>query len=178
MAVDDPEPAGTCEQSPIVASFADFYDAHYVALVRLATALVGRADVAEELVQDSFMALHARWARVSRYDAPDMWMRRVVLNRSLSTQRRRTTELRLLARLARQRPRSAEPPVTPDTEIWRLVAALPKRQAQVIALMFVEDLSVREVASVLECDENTVRTHYRRARIALASQLGLEEDGA
>ena len=47
-------------------------------------------------------------------------------------------------------------------------------QAQVIALMFVDDLSVAEIAAVLECEENTVRTHLRRARQALAARLSLE----
>ena len=63
-----------------------------------------------------------------------------------------------------------------DDEIWQAVAALPKRQAQVIALMFVDDLSVSEIAAVLECEENTVRTHLRRARQSLASRLGLEDE--
>jgi RNA polymerase sigma factor (sigma-70 family) len=176
MVVDDPDPTGSCEETPAAESFSDFYEAQYRSVLTLAAALVGRWDVAEELVQDSFMALHARWARVSRYDAPDLWLRRVVLNRSRSTLRRRSTELRLLRRLARQRERAAEPSSSDDA-VWRAVAALPKRQAQVMALMFVDDLSVTEIAALLECDENTVRTHYRRARIALASRLGLEEDG-
>ncbi len=99
------------------------------------------------------------------------------MNRSLSARRRRSTEIRLLGRLARQREHHGEPP-THDDEVWRAVADLPKRQAQVMVLMFVGDFSVREIASVLECDENTVRTHYRRARLTLAARLGLEEEGA
>jgi DNA-directed RNA polymerase specialized sigma24 family protein len=178
MAVDDPEPAETCEQTPVVASFSDFYEAQYGAVLAVAAALVGRWDVAEELVQDSFMALHARWSRVSRYEAPELWLRRIVLNRAFSTLRRRSTELRLLGRLAGQRTRHGEPPPVPDGDVWRAVSELPKRQAQVIALMFVDDLSVREIATVLECDENTVRTHYRRARLTLASRLGLPEEGS
>jgi RNA polymerase sigma factor (sigma-70 family) len=176
MAVDDPEPAGTCEQTAAVASFTDFYEAQYRPVVAIAAALVGRWDVAEDLVQDSFMALHARWSRVSRYEAPELWLRRVVINRAFSALRRRSTELRLLGRLARQRPRDGEPPPVPHDEVWRAVAELPKRQAQVMALMFVDDRSVREIATVLECDENTVRTHYRRARLTLAAQLDLEEE--
>lgn len=57
-------------------SFEDFYEAQYRAVVRLAAALVGRWDVAEELVQDAFIALYPRWARISRYEAPDAWLRR------------------------------------------------------------------------------------------------------
>jgi RNA polymerase sigma-70 factor (ECF subfamily) len=178
MVVDDAGPVGSDDQPIRIVSFPAFYEAEYRAMVRLAAALVGRWDVAEELVQDAFVSLHGRWDQVSRYESPEGWLRRVVLNRSVSALRRRAVEVRLLGRLSRLRERQAElPPV--ESEIWRAVAALPKRQAQVIALMFVDDLSVSEIASVLECEENTVRTHLRRARQSLATRLSLEvEEGS
>jgi len=173
MVVDDAGALGSDEFSVTVESFAAFYEAEYRRMVRLAVALVGRRDVAEELVQDAFLTLHARWDRVSRYESPEGWLRRVVLNRSVSALRRRAVEVRLVARLSRVRDTHVESPRVED-EIWREVAALPRRQAQVVALMFVDDLSVREVAAVLECEENTVRTHLRRARQTLAARLNLE----
>jgi RNA polymerase sigma-70 factor (ECF subfamily) len=173
MVVDDAGALGSDDLSVTIESFPDFYEAEYRAMVRLAVALVGRRDVAEELVQDAFVALHGRWEQVSRYESPEGWLRRVVVNRSVSALRRRAVEVRLLARLSRIRDRHAEP-IEVEDEIWREVAALPKRQAQVIALMFVDDLNVREVAAVLECEENTVRTHLRRARQTLATRLSLE----
>jgi RNA polymerase sigma-70 factor (ECF subfamily) len=175
MVVDDPDPAGPWEGPIGSVSFTEFYEVQYRAVVRLAAAVVGRWDIAEELVQDAFVALHGRWVRVSQYESPEQWLRRVVLNRSLSALRRRAVEVRLLARLSRQRERHVEVP-SAEGEIWRAVAALPKRQAQAIALMFVDDLSVGEIASVLECDETTVRTHLRRARQSLAQRLSLEEE--
>jgi RNA polymerase sigma-70 factor (ECF subfamily) len=156
-------------------SFEEFYAAQYAAVVRLAAALVGRWDVAEELVQEAFIALYPRWKRVSRYDAPDAWLRRVVLNRSLSTLRRRAVEARVTARLARHRA-DAEDLRVGDADVWQAVSELPKRQAQVIALVFLEDRSVAEVASILECGENTVRTHLGRGRRALARRLAVEEE--
>jgi RNA polymerase sigma factor (sigma-70 family) len=181
MVVDGTNPDGAnpgrAGDLPAVESFAAFYEAHYRPAVRLSAALVGRWDLAEELVQDAFVAMHGRWEHVSQYDAPEAWLRRVVLNRSLSSLRRRTTEVRLIGRLSRQRERNVESPA-PESEIWKAVAALPKRQAQVMALMFIDDLSSAEIASVLECDENTVRTHYRRARLSLAARFGVEEEGS
>ena len=173
--MDDTEPVGTGDHSVRIVSFPAFYEAEYRAMVRLATALVGRRDVAEELVQDAFVSLHGRWDQVSKYQSPEGWLRRVVINRSMSALRRRAVEVRLLGRLSRLRERhSASPEV--EGEIWQAVAALPKRQAQVIALMFVDDLTVTEIAAVLECEENTVRTHLRRARQSLAAHLGLEDE--
>jgi RNA polymerase sigma-70 factor (ECF subfamily) len=170
------EDAGALEPDALsvdVESFSAFYEAEYRKMVRLAVALVGRQDVAEELVQDAFVTLHGRWNRISQYESPEGWLRRVVLNRSLSALRRRAVEVRLLARLSRTRDAHAESPEI-DDEIWREVARLPKRQAQVVALTFVDDLDVHEIAAVLECEENTVRTHLRRARMTLATRLSLE----
>jgi len=178
MAVDEAGPVASGDPSVGIVSFPAFYEAEYRAMVRLAVALVGRWDVAEELVQDAFVTLHGRWDQVSTYESPEGWLRRVVLNRSVSVLRRRAVEVRLLGRLSRLRERHAESPQV-EGEIWRAVAELPKRQAQVIALMFVEDLTVGEIAAVLECEENTVRTHLRRARQTLATRLSLEhEEGA
>jgi RNA polymerase sigma factor (sigma-70 family) len=175
MVVDDADPVGSNDLPIRIVSFSAFYEAEYRAMVRLAVALVGRRDVAEELVQDAFVSLHGRWDRVSKYESPEGWLRRVVINRSMSALRRRTVEVRLLGRLSRLRERSSEMPDV-EGEIWQAVAALPKRQAQVIALMFVDDLSVTQIAAVLECEENTVRTHLRRARQSLAARLGLEDE--
>jgi len=161
-------------QEPAVVSFDAFYTAQYRPMLRLAGALVGRWDIAEELVQDAFVALHRRWDRVSRYDSPIDWLRRVVSNRAISLLRRRATEVRVLTRLARQRDGSVDPPAA-QHPVWAAMAALPKRQAQVMALMFVDDLSVAQVAVVLQCSENTVRTHLRRARLALAERLEVKD---
>lgn len=152
-----------------------FYRAEYAAVVRLAYALTGRRDLAEELAQDGFLAAHRRWSSLSRYEQPAGWVRRVVTNRCVSTARRHATELRLVARLSRERAADVEGQVV-DDDLWALVRRLPRRQAQVLALSFLEDRSVGDVALVLGCGEESVRTHLRRGRRALARQLKTEDD--
>jgi RNA polymerase sigma factor (sigma-70 family) len=155
-----------------VTSFEDFYAAEYAGVVRLAVALTGRADVAEELAQESFVAAYRRWSRVAMLDDPAGWVRRVVTNRCVSSGRRYVTELRLLVRLRHQRPSEIDhEPI--DDELWAAVRSLPRRQAQVVALIFVEDRSVADIARLLGCGEETVRTHLRRGRQAVAQRLGL-----
>jgi RNA polymerase sigma-70 factor (ECF subfamily) len=153
--------------------FDGFYAAEYPAAVRLAFVLTGRRDLAEEQAQEAFLAAHRRWDRIAGYDDPAGWVRRVVVNRSLSVLRRRTTEVRLAARLRRER--LAEPALEPaDEALWAAVRSLPRRQAEVLALAFVEDRSVADIAAVLGCGEATVRTHLRRGRLAVAANLGLD----
>jgi RNA polymerase sigma-70 factor (ECF subfamily) len=152
-------------------SFEALYARTYAPVVRLAFTLTGRRDLAEELAQDAFLAAHRNWSRIAGYDDPAAWVRRVVANRSVSSGRRHVTSLRLLARLSSERP--PEPALDPDAdELWAAVRALPRRQAQVLALTYLEDRSTAEVAAVLGCGEETVRTHLRRGRATLASRLG------
>lgn len=156
-----------------VRSFEEFYVAEYAGVVRLAAAMTGRRDVAEELAQESFVVAYRRWSRVSSLDDPGAWVRRVVANRCVSSGRRYVTELGMLARLRRERPRSLDDDGLGDDELWAVVRSLPRRQAQVLALAFVEDRSVADIAQILGCGEETVRTHLRRGRRAVGERLGV-----
>lgn len=156
-------------------AFDSFYRREYPGVVRLAFTLTGRLDVAEELAQDSFLACHRRWDRISRYEDPLAWVRRVATNRCISSGRRHVTEIRLLAKLGRERP--VAPPSTESSDgLWDAVRQLPKRQAQVVALAFVEDLDVKTIAGTLGIGEESVRTHLRRGRMALSARLREEPD--
>lgn len=155
--------------------FAAFYRSNYGPVVRLAFTLTGRRDLAEELAQDAFLAAHRNWSKVSGFDDPPAWVRRVVANRCVSSGRRHVTSLRLMARLARERPDT--PALSDDAEeLWAAVRTLPKRQAQVLALAFLEDRSVADIAAILGCGEATVRTHLRRGRAAMAERLRVGPD--
>jgi RNA polymerase sigma-70 factor (ECF subfamily) len=63
-----------------------------------------------------------------------------------------------------------------DETFWQAVRRLPARQAQVIALFYFDDMSVSDIARVLEMSDGSVKTHLSRGREAVAKQLQLEED--
>lgn len=145
-------------------------------LVGLAYALSGSRSVAEDLAQEALLAAYRKWDEVSRLDNPGAWVRRVIANRAVSLIRRRVTEAKHLVKLAADR-HSGDLEVSSDTEwIWQQVRRLPKRQAQVIALRYYDDLSLAEIAAVLGCSKETVNTHLRRARATLARRLALPGD--
>jgi RNA polymerase sigma-70 factor (ECF subfamily) len=62
-------------------------------------------------------------------------------------------------------------------EFWATVRKLPKRQAQVIALHYLDDLRITEIAEILECSPNTVKVHLHKGRKKLADRLGVETGG-
>lgn len=146
-------------------------------LRRLTFARTGSWAAAEDIVQDVLSDAHRRWHVIGTYDDPSAWARRAVLNRAASWHRRRGREQRALARLA-GRPSSPTPgePTLADTALWDAVRALSDRQAEVVLLLWFEDRPVAEVARTLGCGEDTVRTHWRRARARLADALGETDD--
>lgn len=153
-----------------VLAFEAFYQREYADAVRLAFALTGRRDLAEELAQDCFLACLRHWDRISGYEDPAGWVRRVLTNRCVSSGRRHVTEVRLLVRLRHERPRT--PSLSePSDQLWDAVRQLPRRQAQVLALAFAEDLDVQEIAATLGIGEESARTHLRRGRAAVAARL-------
>jgi RNA polymerase sigma factor (sigma-70 family) len=160
----------TARDQPDGVTFDELYRREFRALVALAYGLCGSRSAAEELVQEAFLAAHRRWERIGAYDDPSAWLRRVVVNQSLSAVRRRVAEARAMARLGGRR-------VLPDTlperdeAVWRAVRALPDRQAQAVALYYVDDQSVAEIAEILRCAEGTVKAHLHKARQSLARVL-------
>ena len=145
-------------------------------MVGLAYALSGSRSGAEDLAQEAFLAAHRRWDHVGRFERPDAWVRRVVANLSVSSFRRRVVEAKAYARIAMGSGENLPELSVDDVEFWRAVRSLPRRQSQVIALHYLEDMSVLEVARVLDMAEGTVKKHLYDARRTLADRLGLEED--
>jgi len=156
--------------------FEDFYMREYFAVVGLAYALSGSRWAAEDLAQEAFIAAHRDWDRISAYDRPGAWVRRVVANLSVSAFRRRVAEAKALARIAFGQAAEVPDLASDDPEFWAAIRALPRRQAQVVALHYLEDRSIAEVAEILDVTHGTVKRHLHDGRAALARRLAREEE--
>jgi RNA polymerase sigma factor (sigma-70 family) len=158
--------------------FDAFFRGQYRSVTGLAFVLCGDVDRAEDLAQEAFVAAHRSWERISRYDDPGAWVRRVVANKATSLRRTRSAEARALSKLGGPRA-VAESDLHLGVEgaaVWCAVRSLPRRQAQVVALTFLDDLDISEVAHILQCGEATAKTHLRRAKATLAVRLGLDTE--
>lgn len=142
-------------------------------LVALAWTLTGDLGTAEEVAQDALHATWQAWDRGIRH--PEAWARRVVTNRAIDRVRRSARERRALGVVGTQPDPTVELPTT-DHEFWDAVRALPGRQAQAIALHYLEDRPVAEIAEILECTAATVKVHLHRGRRALADALAPTTD--
>jgi len=171
------EPALTTVIDPVaVTDFDDWYRGEYRAVVALVYTLSGSRGASEELAQDAFMEAHRRWHSISGYENPGAWVRKVAMNKARSRLRRRGAEARAYARhLVLDRPLPEELP-EPADHFWAEVRSLPRQQARVVALHYLEDRSVDEIAEILDISPGTVKTHLHRGRATLAIRLYLEHE--
>ncbi len=152
--------------------YAAFFRRELHGLVALAAA-IGGTERAEEIAQEAMLRAHKEWDRISRYDKPGAWVRRVTMNLATSARRRRGSEARALRRVAARRQLDAPPPEVDG--FWALVRLLPERQAAAVALHYLSDLSIAEIAATLGCAEGTAKAHLHSARRALADHLRNQE---
>lgn len=146
-------------------SFDGLFAARRVPMVRLATLLVGSAAIAEEVVQDAFVAVSERWDAVDR---PDAYLRTSVVNGCAGVLRRRTIEQRYQA--ARLEVADSEIPEQ-LIDLRTALDRLTDRQRLVVVLRYFADLRDEEIAETLGVRPGTVRSLAHRAIAALREEM-------
>jgi RNA polymerase sigma-70 factor (sigma-E family) len=148
-------------------AFAWLFRDEYPAIVRTAYLMLGDRAAAEDVAQEAFVRLYGRWRKVSRYDRPGAWVRRVAI-REASRARRRPRALALEP----EQPGIAQ--AGSDLDLRRALLSLPPNQRAAIVLHYLEDLPVARVAELMGVATSTAKVHLHRARKRLAGLLGEE----
>ena len=152
------------------------YGSHYRTLVRLSALLVRDVCTAEEVVQDSFVAMHASWRRLRDTDKALSYLRQSVVNRSRSVLRHRVVVDRNAPKPPPLAP-SAEQGAISQFERTAVVSALrklPARQREAIVLRYYADLSEAQIASTMGISRGAVKSHTARGMSSLRTVLELE----
>jgi RNA polymerase sigma-70 factor (sigma-E family) len=136
-------------------TFDDLYASAYADMVRLAYLMVDSNAVAEELVQDAFVRVHAKWRSI---DHPRAYLRAAVVNACRNERRRR----KVARRVAATSPVDAVDDARPDLLSDALARLSPDRRAALV-LRYYEDLPVDEVAVILGVAPGTVKSMVHRA---------------
>ncbi|MEV4416639.1 sigma factor-like helix-turn-helix DNA-binding protein [Catellatospora sp. NPDC049609] len=145
--------------------FAEFYLSGKDAVFRAVLAAGGDRAGAEDAVAEAYARACARWETVRVHPNPTAWVLRTAFNFRRSVWRRLRREV-----LGDLPDRPAAVP-EPGGGLRRELAALPRRQREVVALRLVADLSVAETAELLGIAEGTVNSHLHRAVQSLRHQL-------
>jgi RNA polymerase sigma-70 factor (ECF subfamily) len=147
----------------------DLYAGSYRRLVVQLYAVTGDLGEAQEAVQEAFIRVLSDPGRLTGLVNPESWLRRVAVNVARSRYRRR----RLLDTLLRRvEPPAAAPDLSPDHVVMMAaLRRLPRGQRDALALHYLADLPVDEVARTLDVSSGTVKSRLARGRVALAAIL-------
>jgi RNA polymerase sigma-70 factor (sigma-E family) len=150
------------------------YLAHYRSLVKLAALLVCDLAAAEEIVQDSFVAVHSTWGRQQPdADLALSRLRRSVVDRSRRVLRHRAVADELAPTIVPDRP-PLVPRQGPELERSAFISALwtlPARQREVVVLRYFSDLPESQVASATGMSRSAVKANAARALSSLRAEL-------
>jgi RNA polymerase sigma-70 factor, ECF subfamily len=157
---------------------ADF-DTFYVATVRRVVlylyAACGDRSEAQDVAQEAFARAWQHWSRVAGYDDPEAWVRTVAWR--LMVNRWRGLRRRLAAWSRMGPPDEVIGSPSPDrVAVVDALQQLPKAQRQAIALHYLLDMPVRDIAASVGVSEGTVKARLSRARGALARLLEEHDD--
>ena len=149
------------------------FGAHYQSLVRLAVLLVGDVGTAEEVVQDSFVALHASWRRLRDPGKALFYLRRSVVNRSRSAIRHRAVASRTALQPPPPAPGADQAVIAglQRSEVVSALRALPARQREALVLRYYYDLTEAQIASAMRISKGAVKSHTARGMAALRAIL-------
>jgi RNA polymerase sigma-70 factor (sigma-E family) len=146
--------------------FTEFFGARAPALRRTAYLIVGDWHAAEDVTQLGFARLYVVWPRI-RPETLEAYARKVVVNEALGWLRRRRRDH--LTDAVPDAPDLAthESPL----DVGRALALLPAQQRAIVALRFLDDLPVAEVARVLDIADGTVKSQTSRALATLRAHI-------
>jgi RNA polymerase sigma-70 factor (ECF subfamily) len=152
----------------------EVFAASYRRLVSQLYGVVGNLSEAEDLVQEAFVRASSAGGRFGRVDNPEAWLRRTAIN----LHRNRWRKLRNFGRVRSRLVGIADPPGLQEQHVLVVEAlrTLPAGQREVLALHYLADLPVAEVAELLGVPEGTVKSRLTRGRDALAALLAEEEE--
>jgi RNA polymerase sigma-70 factor (sigma-E family) len=157
--------------------FAEFVALSSRDLLRSAWLLTGNWATAEDLVQTALAKCWSRWDHIVRRDAPEVYVRKVMVTTFLAWRGRRWSNELSTGRVP-ERSGSADMYTVVDTRaaLVAAIATLPPKQRAVIVLRFFNDLTEAGTADMLGCSISTVKTHLARALRSLQSVPGLSHE--
>jgi len=133
---------------------------------------------AETALQSAYLKILAGKARYDGRSSFKTWLFAVIRRTAVEERRLQLLSRLWLARGAAQAP--ATVPERPDEALYRAelqqlvrqaLVALPRRQREVLQLVFYHDLSLAEAAEVMNVSLGSARTHYDRGKQKLRGAL-------
>jgi len=161
-----------------VAALGELYDKYRLQIFHTALAITRDRQVAEDILQECFLKVHAHAERLDRSMPLGPWLHRVAVNFSymwVTRHAKRWTSIEnLLDRLvssARNTPEQQAEAQDLQKRVQQAIESLPFNQRVVVVLYYLSDLNLKEIAYTLDCPVGTVKSRLHYGREALRRQL-------
>lgn len=152
-------------------TFEQYVEGNLDRLFRFAAVLTGERGLAEDVVMETLIRVHAQWHRIEDLDRRDAYIRRMIVNEYLSWRRKWSR----FVPVAEVNDRRAEGDLAAQhavrAELVAQLRRLPRRQRAAVVLRFYEGLDDAEIATILGCQAVTVRGYISRALSTLRVEL-------
>jgi len=163
----------------------EIYDRHRRLVYRTALAICNDPEAAADLLQDVFLRLHRFADRVDPERPLEPWLYRVTANQSYTWVKRHQRWSHSLEEIAewlssgvKNSPQYITEQDDESKRIQGAIAKLSLPQRVVVVMYYINDLSLHEIAEILEIPEGTVKSRLHYGRNALKIHLGLDEQTA
>ena len=150
-------------------AFDEFYRNTSIRMLRFGYAVVADRAEAQDIVQEAYARAWRRWDTVRAHPSPEAWIRLVVTRLATDRWRRQRGWLSVAARTGPPEP--AGPPSEDAVLLRRALRQLPARHRQALALYYLADLTVEQIADEVGAAPNTVKSWLSRGRQRLAEIL-------
>lgn len=154
----------------------ELYAIHAPSSLRLAFLMTGDGDVAEDIVQEAFARLYARFGDRRAPEGVEAYLRRTIVNLSHDRHRKLKT---LRAFVARGSQQGIEPPadVSGSIDMRARLQRLPHRQRAALVLRYYVDMTEAQAAEVIDCSVPALKQLVQRGLKTLRQQQQGEHDG-
>ena len=156
------------------------YDRHKQLVFRTALGITGDPDAAADLLQDVFLRMYRFVRRFDSQRPLEPWLYRLTANLAYTWVKRhrwlRPLEdvVEWIAGDRRNSPSSIAEQDEQNQIVQQAISTLPIAQRIVVVLYYIDDLSLQEIADILEVPEGTVKSRLHYGRQALKTRLGLQ----
>ena len=154
----------------------ELIDQHGDDILRLCLLYMGERQLAEDAFQETFVRA---WRHLSAFrgeSSVKTWLSHIAVNVCRDMLRTPWLRMRRSVRSVEEMEHLPAPDATPRHELMDAIRALPDKYREVIVLVYVQDMKLREAAAQLRLPVPTVSTRLRRARARLAQLLSEEVD--
>ena len=154
----------------------ELIDQHGDDILRLCLLSMGERQLAEDAFQETFVRA---WRHLSAFrgeSSAKTWLSHIAVNVCRDMLRTPWLRMRRSARSVEEMEHLPAPDAAPRHELMDAIRALPDKYREVIVLVYVQDMKLREAAAQLRLPVPTVSTRLRRARARLAQLLSEEVD--